>query len=262
MAIQYGDNEYIRLFRKMVNWEWYTDVNTKVLFLHCLLRANWKPGSWKGIQYERGQFITSLNSLATETGLSIKMVRTALNHLIMTKEVTSEGQGKGKAQYRIITVLNYDSYQATGKQKASEGQDTGKAGANKGQEYKNIEEYKEDKEEREELELAPIKTFRFKTGRWENVLLSNEEAAKLTKEFGEAETRKMIDKLSDELATKENRYRQDGHYALICKWLREDKDKLQYKPKQKQADAENRTYTDADYLAMERKKLGIGGQNG
>lgn len=150
--IPYGDNEYIKLFRKMVNWEWYTDVNTKVLFLHCLLRANWKDGSWKGIAYKRGQFITSLNTLAQETGLSIKMVRTALEHLIMTGEVISERQGKGKGQNRIITVLNYDSYQITGKQEANEGQIKGKQGANKGQQYKNNKEdknYKEDKNNKE-----------------------------------------------------------------------------------------------------------------
>ena len=256
MAIQYGDNEYIRLFRKMVNWEWYTDVNTKVLFLHCLLRANWKPGSWKGIPYERGQFITSLNSLATETGLSIKMVRTALNHLIMTKEVTSEGQGKGKAQYRIITVLNYDSYQATGKQKASEGQDTGKAGANKGQEYKNIEEYKEDKEEREEPALAPIKPSRFPIGKYQNVFLNQEETSKLSKAFGLVETQRMIEKLSEYMATHDTKYKDDGHYALICKWIREDQDKKK-KESGNGAKINQREYTDEEYLAMERKKLGI-----
>lgn len=256
MAIQYGDNEYIRLFRKMVNWEWYTDVNTKVLFLHCLLRANWKSGSWKGIQYERGQFITSLNTLATETGLSIKMVRTALSHLIMTGEVTSEGQGKGKAQYRIITVLNYDSYQITGKQKASKGQDAGKAGANKGQEYKNIKNSKEDKEESVEPELAPAKISRYKTGKYENVYLSSEEAAKLMKEFGENTVQRMIERLSEHMATKNTNYRNDGHYALICKWIREDQEKKK-KESNNGAKINQREYTDAEYLAMERKKLGI-----
>lgn len=259
MAIQYGDNEYIRLFRKMVNWEWYTDVNTKVLFLHCLLRANWKPGSWKGIQYERGQFITSLNSLATETGLSIKMVRTALNHLIMTKEVTSEGQGKGKAQYRIITVLNYDSYQATGKQKASEGQETGKTGANKGQEYKNIEEYKEDKEDKEESEepaLPELKPFKHTTGKYSNVYLSNEEAAKLVKEFGETEANRVIERLSEHMATKNTNYRDDGHYAIICKWIREDQQKKRAETRKPQSYTQ-RDYSESDFKALERKKLGI-----
>lgn len=237
MAIQYGDNEYIRLFRKMVNWEWYTDVNTKVLFLHCLLRANWKPGSWKGIPYERGQFITSLNSLATETGLSIKMVRTALNHLIMTKEVTSEGQGKGKAQYRIITVLNYDAYQATGKQKASEGQDTGKAGANKGQQYKNIKEDKEIKNNNSRF-VAP----------------SVEEVREYCRERNNS-----ID--ADEFV---NFYQANGWVqgkgkpikdwkACVRTW--ENNRKQNNIVKNKAQDFPQRTYTDDEYHEMEMRKL-------
>lgn len=145
MSFEYSDNEYIKLFRKMINWEWYTDVNTKVLFLHCLLKANWKPGSWKGIHYERGQFITSLNSLAVETGLSVKMVRTAMEHLISTGEIDSLRQDKGTTKCRIITVIHYDEYQDKGKTEASEGQDKGKTGARQGQQYKNNKEVKEDK---------------------------------------------------------------------------------------------------------------------
>lgn len=257
MAIQYSDGEYIKIFRKMINWEWYTDINTKVLFLHCLLRANWKPGRWKGIQYERGQFITSLSSLSAETGLSIKMVRTALNHLIMTGEITSEGQGKGKGQNRIITVLNYDSYQITGKQEADEGQSSGNLGAKQGQQYKNIKNNKEYKEESEEPALAPVKVTRYPTGKYNNVFLSPEEAAKLQKEFPR-EASDMIEKLSEYMATKKTNYREDGHYAIILKWIREDR----LKPKQQQAEIkpnkvnyETRPYTEDDIADIERKKL-------
>ena len=108
----YSDKEYIKLFRRLLKWEWYTDVNTKVLFIHCLLKANWKDGSWHGYTYKRGQFITSLRSLAKETGLSIRSVRTSLNHLISTNELTSWNDNK----IRIITVVSFDKYQASDKQ--------------------------------------------------------------------------------------------------------------------------------------------------
>jgi DNA-binding transcriptional MerR regulator len=118
----YSDKEYIKLFRRLLKWEWYTDVNTKVLFIHCLLKANWKDGSWHGYTYKRGQFITSLASLSRETGLTVKEVRTALKHLERTGEVASWHDSK----IRIITVISYDQYQQagkpTGKQRASEGQ--------------------------------------------------------------------------------------------------------------------------------------------
>ena len=122
MAWNYTDNEYLKLYRKFVGWEWYQDVNTKVLFLHCLLRANWKAGSWMGIHYEAGQFVTSLSSLASETGLTVKQVRTALKHLKGSGEVADLRQ----ANFRIITVKNWNRYQ-------TEGKPTGKPGANQGQ---------------------------------------------------------------------------------------------------------------------------------
>ena len=142
----YSDKEYIKLFRRLLKWEWYTDVNTKVLFIHCLLKANWKDGSWHGYTYKRGQFITSLASLARETGLTVKEVRTALKHLERTGEVASWHDSK----IRIITVKSYDQYQQvgkpTGKQRASSGQARGKQGATDRRIYKNSKEYKEYKE--------------------------------------------------------------------------------------------------------------------
>jgi hypothetical protein len=140
----YSDNEFIKIYRKLLNWEWYTDVNTKVLFLHCLLKANWKDGSWRGYKYKRGQFITSLPSLARETGLTIKQVRTALKHLKQTGEVADWHDSR----IRIITVLSYDDYQdrgrPTGSQKAGKGQTKGRQGAADIRTYKNIKENKEE----------------------------------------------------------------------------------------------------------------------
>ena len=139
MAMQYSDGEFIKLYRKLINWEWYQDVNTKALFIHCLLRANWKPGNWKGIHYERGQFITSLNTLAAETGLSFSQVRTALRNLIKTGEVTSSSQGRN----RIITIHLYDSYQGDDKIIATSSQDDDKIVARSSQQNKNIKNNKE-----------------------------------------------------------------------------------------------------------------------
>lgn len=112
MSWTYSDNEFIKVYRKMLDWEWYTDVNTKALFLHCLLKANWKDGSWQGQKYKRGQFITSLPSLSKETGLSIQEVRTALEHLKSTGELTDTVYSK----FRVITVNFYDEYQNINRQ--------------------------------------------------------------------------------------------------------------------------------------------------
>ena len=144
MSWKYSDKEYIKLFRKMLNWEWYTDVNTKVLFLHCLLKANWKDGNWRGYSYKRGQFITSLPTLARETGLTIRQIRTGLEHLKATGEVTDWHDSK----IRIITVNFYDEYQGSDRPNGSQttGKLTGKrqASDSRYKNNKNNKEYKED----------------------------------------------------------------------------------------------------------------------
>lgn len=103
-------------YRKIMQWEWYTDVNTAHLFRHCILRANYTDTVWRGIEVKRGSFITSLQTLSTETGLTVKQVRTALEKLEKTGEVANCSTSK----YRIITVKNYDLYQLEGKQKGKQ----------------------------------------------------------------------------------------------------------------------------------------------
>lgn len=111
-------------YRKIMQWEWYTDVNTAHLFRHCILRANYTDTVWRGIEVKKGSFITSLQTLSMETGLTVKQIRTSLEKLVKTGEVASQSTSK----YRIITVKNYDYYQSKGKQN---GKQNGKQRANK-----------------------------------------------------------------------------------------------------------------------------------
>lgn len=110
------NGNWIKLFSKFVNWEWYTDQNTKSLFLHCLLKANWKESKFMGETIPRGSFVTSLDSLGKELGLTVQEIRTALKHLISTNELTSKSTNK----YRIITVVNYELYQQVNNQNNSQ----------------------------------------------------------------------------------------------------------------------------------------------
>ena len=131
---------WIKLHRKLLEWEWYSDTNAKVLFLHCLLKANIKDCNWKGMPIKRGQFFSSYASLSTELGLSIKEIRSASKKLEKTGELTLIGASNGT----MITVCNYASYQheetTKGKPRASEGQAKGKRGATDREEEEEIEE--------------------------------------------------------------------------------------------------------------------------
>ena len=100
-------NGYIKLYRKMLEWGWYDDTNTKVVFLHLLLTANYKDTEWHGIPLKRGDVVTSIHQLATDLKLSDQNVRTALSHLKLTGEITS----KPHTKFSIISIKNYNQYQ-------------------------------------------------------------------------------------------------------------------------------------------------------
>lgn len=99
--------EFIKLNRSILNWEWYTDINTCRLFIHMLLKANWKDANFKGKTVPRGSFVSSIGKLAEETQLTPDEVRTAIKHLICTNEITKQSCSK----YTVFTVKNYDVYQ-------------------------------------------------------------------------------------------------------------------------------------------------------
>ena len=131
---------FIKLYRKMLEWEWYDDPNTCRVFIHCLLRANWKAARWHGIETKPGQFITSIPSLAEETKLSEMQVRTALKKLILTGEITSKQQ----ARCRVITVNNWNQYQADNRMITGSQQDDNRM-ITADKEYKNNKNIKNKK---------------------------------------------------------------------------------------------------------------------
>ena len=101
---------FVKLDRRILDWEWYRDLNTCRLFFHLLLRANWKDGRFQGVEIPRGSLVTSYNNLAAETGLSVKNIRTALKHLETTGEVAVNRHPK----FSVVTVNNYSLYQPDG----------------------------------------------------------------------------------------------------------------------------------------------------
>ena len=100
-------SDYIKLHRKFLEWEWYRNEHTKNLFIHCLLKANWKESKFEGNVIQRGSFVSSIDILANETGLTSDEVRTAIKHLIFTGEITKQSTNK----YTVFSVVNYDLYQ-------------------------------------------------------------------------------------------------------------------------------------------------------
>lgn len=105
-----GSN-YIKINRSILDWEWYQDNNTKVLFLHMMLKANWKKAKFKGVDIDRGSFASSYQSLSSETGLSVQNIRTSIRKLKSTGEITVTKYSK----FTVFTVNNYCEYQKSNK---------------------------------------------------------------------------------------------------------------------------------------------------
>jgi hypothetical protein len=103
---------FIIINRSIINWEWYTNINTCRLFEHILYTASFEDTTWRGIDVKRSELITSYNSLSNSTGLSIQNVKTALKNLKKSKDITI----KTTTKYQVITVLSYDKYTLPNKQ--------------------------------------------------------------------------------------------------------------------------------------------------
>ena len=101
------DGGYIKVYRKMTKWRWYSDEVMFRVFMHLLLTANYEPAYWRDIKIDRGQTVISLSKLAATLGYSKDTVHKALNRLISSGEIARTPT----ARYTIITVKNYNEYQ-------------------------------------------------------------------------------------------------------------------------------------------------------
>ena len=98
---------WVKLYRGLLNWEWYKNLETKALFIHLLLKVNYENKKWQGVDIARGSYITSISILADELALTPRKIRTAIKNLKSTHDIEVETTNK----YSRITIVNYDKYQ-------------------------------------------------------------------------------------------------------------------------------------------------------
>jgi hypothetical protein len=116
---------YVRLHRRLLEWEWFGDSTTVHVLMFILLRANWQKKVWQGHVIEPGQLITSRLSIADSCGLTEKQVRGALDKLKGAGVITTDRAGLGQR----ISLQNWAEYQATG---SEEGRTRAGVGAEQG----------------------------------------------------------------------------------------------------------------------------------
>lgn len=100
-------NGFIKLHRKMTDWEWYKDANTFRLFVHLLFNANWEDSRYQGHKIPRGSLVIGRKQLALELGMSEQSVRTSLTKLKSTNEITTKSTNK----FTVVNIVKYNDYQ-------------------------------------------------------------------------------------------------------------------------------------------------------
>lgn len=102
---------WIKLYRKICDWQWYKDAKMVHLFVHLMLKASIMKGSDLSDSW---QLCTSLRILSKETGLSLQNIRTCIGKLQRTGEITFRTLPTHLQS--IITIYNSGSYQTSKRQ--------------------------------------------------------------------------------------------------------------------------------------------------
>ncbi len=98
---------WVKLHRKMLEWEWFKSVNTCHVFQYLLMTANREPSTYRGYAIPEGGRVHSVASIAANSGLSVMAVRGALRNLSSSNDVTI----KTTTKFSIITITNWVEYQ-------------------------------------------------------------------------------------------------------------------------------------------------------
>ena len=103
--------DWIKLYRKICDWGWYHEPNMVHLYVYFMLKAKLVINN--DSRSEAWKLNSTLRLLTKATGISEKSIRTCLARLQRTGEI-SYLPGVAHKQ-SVITLCNYDSYQATKK---------------------------------------------------------------------------------------------------------------------------------------------------
>ena len=102
---------WIKLHRKIMDWEWWGIPEMFILWVYLIFSANLEDKEWKGMKIPRGSFVTGRKRIAEACGISEQQVRTCLARLENSQQITIKSTNK----YSIITICKYDDYQVNEK---------------------------------------------------------------------------------------------------------------------------------------------------
>ncbi len=206
-----GGDGWVKNYRKISDWEWYTTPNMAHLFQHLIRSASHIDTRWMGVEIKKGQVVIGLHSLSAATGISIRGIRTCLQRLEQSGEIIK----KSTNRFTILTICKYCKYQQDGRDTR---QTNDKRTTNERQTNDNIQEVKNERME-EVKEKKSIKE-KFAHGEFLNVLLTDTELKNLSERFN-GTLKERVDKLSAYIASTGKSYK--SHYATIIMWAKDDR---------------------------------------
>ena len=133
---------WIKIYRSLLYWEWSDVPEMFALWVRIIIKATHEDTEWHGITIKRGQFVTTLAKLAAESGMTLQQVRTCIDRLKASNQITTQTTNK----YTIVNVCKYEDYQDTadteqqtnGKQTTHKQQTNNTQATNQQQQDKNI----------------------------------------------------------------------------------------------------------------------------
>ncbi len=132
---------YIKMFRKVLSWEWYQDANTARLFFHLLLTVQIKDSKYMGVDIPKGSRVASVATLAKELGLTTRQIRTGLEHLETSNEVTRSKHSR----FSVISIVRWNDYQEERQTKRSQNDKQNDKQATSERQHNKKERSKEEK---------------------------------------------------------------------------------------------------------------------
>lgn len=98
---------FIKIDRALLEWRWHDMPSAVSLWLHLLLKANWKDGFFMGEPVPRGSLATSYRHLSEETGINLKTVVKWISRF----EEEGQIEVKSYSRFTLIKLINYAKFQ-------------------------------------------------------------------------------------------------------------------------------------------------------
>jgi len=148
-------DRWIKLYEKLEHSSIYHDSELVHLWVHLLVKAQkfkktfpWNDGE---IELMPGQLLTGRKRLTLETGISESKIQRALKRFIRCGMIEQQTTNK----YRIITILNWDTYQNSEQQTNSKRTGNEQVTNKERTGNEHIQERKKERKEKEESNLKP-----------------------------------------------------------------------------------------------------------